>query len=276
MKKVFTLLAVLLTSLVLVACNTGSNEGYLVVGMEADYMPFNWYETSPNDYNHPLEGSSGGYVAGYDVDMAKYIANELGLELKIKAIEWLSLVSALQTNEIDIIIAGMSPTAERREVIEFTNSYYISNHVVVVLADGEYSNVTELSDLEGSRGVGQLGTIYADLVDYVRDNYNSTSLPVVDSVTLATNAILEDLADFTIVEKPVALGMIATYPNLAIVLDVEENIFEVSDEDRELAIGLRKTDTELAELLNDALATVTNEMVTTWMNLAVSRSSDNN
>ena len=80
--------------------------------MEADYPPFNWAETSSNDYNHPLHGQRNMFVAGYDVEMARLIAEELGMELQIKMIAWEALIPALQAGEIDLIIAGMTPTAE--------------------------------------------------------------------------------------------------------------------------------------------------------------------
>lgn len=276
MKKIVSIMAFLLTTILLVSCSGGEptfdfERGYITVGMEADYAPFNWLETSPNEYNYPIYGEANSYVAGFDVDMARHIASELNLELRIKTIEWLSLIPALQTGEIDLIIAGMSPTEERRAIIGFTDAYYISNHVLVVRSDRDIFNVDSLEELEGYRGVGQLSTIYANLVDFLADNYGTTALPVVNSVTAATTQLLgaNPTADFTIVEKPVALGIVAQFPNLAIIFDVEENIFEVSDEERELSIGHRIGDTVLGNLVNEALETVTGEMVEEWMDNAV-------
>ncbi|NLK12246.1 MAG: transporter substrate-binding domain-containing protein [Candidatus Phytoplasma sp.] len=279
MKKIITTLVIVLIGITLVACGNTEKvfnfeQGYITVGMEADYPPFNWMETSPNEYNHPLEGSTGSYVAGYDVEVAKEIAKQLGLELKIKAIPWGSLGSALKTGEIDLIIAGMSPTAERKRTISFTDVYYMSNHVVVVSKEGAYANITNLNQLKGAKGVGQIGTIYAELVDYVKNNYGSTSLPVRDTVPLISQDITSGTADFTVVEKPVALGMVEANDKLKIVLDTTENIFNVNDEDRELAIGHRKVDTELQQKINEILATITQETRDLWMEQAVSRAAN--
>lgn len=279
MKRIITALVVALMAITLVACGNTEKaynfeQGYITVGMEADYPPFNWMETTANDYNHPLEGSTGSYVAGYDVEVAKEIARQLNVELKIKAIPWGSLVSALRTGEIDLIIAGMSPTAERKQAISFTNVYYMSNHVAVVSKDGNYANITNLEQLRGAKGVGQIGTIYADLVDFVRDNHGAVSLPVRDTVPLISQDITTGVADFTIVEKPVALGMIEANDKLKIVLDTEENIFQVDDEDRELAIGHRKIDTELQERINTILATITQNTKDQWMEQAVARAAN--
>lgn len=273
MKKLLSLLVVALLATTLVACNKEQEfnfeQEYITVGLEADYPPFNWLETTANNYNHPLVG--GDFVAGYDVEVAKFIANELGLELRIKAIKWESLVASLQNNDIDMIIAGMSPTAERKLTINFTDIYYLSNHVVVVSSDSPLVNATSLEDLKGYKGIGQIGTIYADLVNYVAENYGAIEQPVMDSVPLIATAIKAGTTDFTIVEKPVALGLVEGNDDFRIILDVTENIFEVSDEDREIAIGVRKIDDKLRDLINVALAKITETQRETWMEQAVSR-----
>src|SRR5690554_309331 len=106
MKKVFSGFILLVLTIVLVACGNTTSDNVLRVGMEVDYPPFNWAETTANEYNHPVHGQPGTFVAGYDVDMAKKIAKELDMELEIRMIEWNSLIPALQSGQIDLIIAG--------------------------------------------------------------------------------------------------------------------------------------------------------------------------
>lgn len=107
--------------------------GTLKVAMECGYAPFNW--TQQNDANGAVAisstGSEGLYANGYDVQIAKYIANALGLKLEIYAEKWESLISGVQAGTYDAIIAGMSPTEEREEQIDFTDTYYVSNLVVI-------------------------------------------------------------------------------------------------------------------------------------------------
>ena len=108
--------------------------GVLRVGMECAYAPYNWTDMSePTTGAVPIssQGSEGMYANGYDVQIAQYIANALGMELEIYAITWDGLLPALQSGTVDAIIAGMSPTAEREEEIDFTNVYYSSNLVVI-------------------------------------------------------------------------------------------------------------------------------------------------
>ena len=112
----------------LAGCGTEVNtqlatEGVLVVGMECAYAPFNWTETEKTDSNVPISNASNMYADGYDVQIAKLIADDLGYELEIQMIEWDGLVIALKSGTIDLIIAGMSPTEERKESISFTNPF---------------------------------------------------------------------------------------------------------------------------------------------------------
>lgn len=108
--------------------------GTLKIGMECAYEPFNWTETSAESLGAvPIsgEGKEGMYANGYDVQIAQYVANKLGLKLEIYSYEWDSLVPAVQSGAIDGIIAGMSPTAEREEEIDFSATYYESNLVII-------------------------------------------------------------------------------------------------------------------------------------------------
>ena len=108
--------------------------GTLKVGMECAYAPFNWTDMGEPTVNAvPIssQGSEGMYANGYDVQIAQYIANKLNMKLEIYAITWDGLLPAVQSGTVDAIIAGMSPTAEREEEIDFTDVYYSSNLVVI-------------------------------------------------------------------------------------------------------------------------------------------------
>ena len=111
--------------------------GTLKVAMECAYEPFNW-----TDLNTPSTGAveiydqngtvrSGSYANGYDVQIAKYVADKLGMKLEVYAVDWDSLLPAVQAGTVDAIVAGMSPTEERAEQIDFSNVYYSSNLVVI-------------------------------------------------------------------------------------------------------------------------------------------------
>ena len=109
--------------------------GTLKIGMECAYEPYNWTDTDGSSFGAvPIssEGQQGLYANGYDVQIAKYVANRLGLKLEIYAMEWDSLIPAVNSGAIDAIVAGMSPTAERAQEVDFTDTYYESNLVVII------------------------------------------------------------------------------------------------------------------------------------------------
>lgn len=112
-----------------------STSGVLRVGMECAYEPYNWTDmdgTSLGAVPISGEGKDGLYANGYDVQIAQYVANKLGMKLEIYSIEWDSLIPALESGAIDAIAAGMSPTAERAQQVDFTDTYYESNLVVII------------------------------------------------------------------------------------------------------------------------------------------------
>lgn len=117
-------------ALALVSSNTNTDNGTLKIAMECNYAPFNWSQTTDVNGAVKIQGSTL-YANGYDVQVAKYIAAELGMALEIYAVEWESLIPGLQAGTYDGIIAGMSPTADREEQVDFTDCYYNSNLVVI-------------------------------------------------------------------------------------------------------------------------------------------------
>lgn len=122
------------TSLVLTSEAPANPTGTLKVGMECAYKPFNWTDMGePSLGAVPIsgEGKEDMYANGYDVQIAQYVANKLGMKLEIYSYEWDGLIPALNSGALDAIIAGMSPTAEREEQIDFTNVYYSSNLVII-------------------------------------------------------------------------------------------------------------------------------------------------
>ena len=111
--------------------NTDTSNGTLKIAMECNYQPFNWTQTTDVNGAVKISNVSGMYANGYDVQVAKYIAAELGMALEVYAYEWDSLIPGLQAGTYDGIIAGMSPTADREEVVDFTDCYYNSNLVII-------------------------------------------------------------------------------------------------------------------------------------------------
>jgi ABC-type amino acid transport substrate-binding protein len=273
MKRVFIVLMLAVSLVVLAACGSDEqfdleNETEFVVGLEAAYAPFNWSTPTENDFTYPLHGQNGVYVDGYDVVIAQQIADELGLTLVVKAIEWDGLILALLAGEIDMIIAGMSPTAERAETVAFSDEYFRSEQVMVVATDGDYADATSLADFNGARVVAQLGTLQDALIAQLT---GATRLEPLDTYGMLATAVSTNAADAFIAELPVAQGMVASNSNLTIIQFTEGNGFVVSDEDVAVAVALRQEDINLLEAVNGVLASISIEQRNAIMQAALNR-----
>jgi len=257
MKKLLLVAIAIISSFGILSCQNNERDT-LVVGLEAAYAPFNWtvLEGSSYDEAYPLSGTNQ-YVDGYDVQIAKMIAEELDMELEIKAVEWDGLISSLtNTEDIDLIIAGMSPTAARAETVLFTDEYYASTHVIVLRTDSAYANATSINDFQGANVVGQLSTIYDDVIEQM-DGVNHAD-PLADVPTIIT-AINSGIYDATVLELPVAIAVIENNPDLTYIEFEPGQGFNVSYEDRVVSIALRQDQQALAEQINAILETISLE-----------------
>jgi ABC-type amino acid transport substrate-binding protein len=270
MKKMFIMATMIVALFALAGCAPASfdeSKGILVVGLEADYAPFNWTAIQQNEFTVQLQGQNA-YADGYDVRMAREIADQLGYTLVIKKISWSGLIPALQSGDIDVIIAGMSPTEERQQTINFTNEYYRSEQVIVVRANGNYANATSLQDFNGARLVAQLATLQDDLIPQIP---NVVRLTPLDTYGDLTASVLSSVADGFIAELPVANAIVASNPTLRVVSFTGNNGFAVSDDDVSVSIGVRKIDTALRDAINGVLANISTETRETWMTEATNR-----
>lgn len=233
--------------------NSGlEEEGVFTVGMEANYAPFNWSQTSPSNGAVEINNSPGEYANGYDVQMTVQLAEELGLDLRIIKLEWDGLPPALESGMIDAIIAGMSPTPERKEQMNFSDSYYESDMVLVTRAESEYADATSLADFDGARVTAQLNTFHYELMEQIPNVVQQTAM---DSFPTMISSVLSDKSDAYVSERPGALAAVAANSDLAFVGFEEGQGFDTGEVDTSVAVALR-LDSPLVEPINEALATI--------------------
>ena len=228
-----------------------SNE--LRIGMECGYAPFNW--TQQDDSNGAVAIEGGGYANGYDVQIAKQVAEGLGKELVIVKTEWDGLVPAVQSGVIDGIIAGMSPTAERKEKIDFTDNYYVSDLVIVVRADSEYANATSIQDFAGATLTAQLNTFHDTVIDQIEGVNHAT--PMTDFPAMRV-ALESGIIDGYVSERPEGISAAAANDAFVYVGFEVENGFEYEINDAAIAMGIAK-DSELTAQVNEVLAGISQE-----------------
>ncbi len=278
MRKRLTV-ATLIMGITLTGCGSNTAEdpladGTLTIGLEADYAPYNWTTTKDKASDYAVELSDdSAYVDGYDIRMGQEIADNLGVDLEVKKISWDGLIPALESGQIDAIVAGMSPTEERKEQINFTDAYFEDDteQTVIVSADGKYKDATNLDDLAGANLSAQQGTYQVDLLDQI-DVSDDASEPLPDYASLL-QATKSGTIDGYIVEQPVADSQVKDNKDL-VELDLTDG-FEMSPDQTTSAIGVKKENEDLTNKINEALKTVDATTRTDWMNEAKDESGTN-
>ena len=154
----------------------------LRVGMEAAYAPYNWQVSEASDTTIPIDNVEGGYADGYDVQIAKRIADALGMEPVAVKMDFTALVDALNNGQIDIICAGMSVDPDRAQSADFSDSYIDDGVALITTKDSPYASATSLEDFAGTSVIGQAGTIYDDVIDQIPDVNHMTPAKTVPSV----------------------------------------------------------------------------------------------
>ena len=248
MRNLIAVVMILALTLTGVACAQT-----LRVGMECNYAPYNWTQTEASENAIPLAG--GGYADGYDVRIAKRVADYLGMDIEIVKTEWDGLIMSVMSGAIDCIIAGMSPTEERMLTIDFTDPYYESDLVIVVRKDGGYADATSLEDFAGATVVGQLNTFHDTVIDQIPDVKHATPMDTFPTMIVAVTA---GSVDGYISERPGAESAVATNPDLTYVAFEDGKGFVADPSDTTIAVGVKK-DSPLTAQINEALATISEE-----------------
>lgn len=256
MKKVIaTALVGFMAMGVLAGCGGGKDAGNdeLRIGMECGYAPFNW--TQQDDSNGAVAIEGGGYANGYDVQIAKKVAEGLDKELVIVKTEWDGLVLAVESGNIDGIIAGMSPTPDRKKKIDFTDNYYVSDLVIVVKADGPYANATSIQDFAGATLTAQLNTFHDTVIDQI-DGVNHVT-PMTDFPAMRV-ALESGIIDGYVSERPEGISASAANDAFTYITFAVEDGFQYEIDDAAIAMGIAK-DSELTAQVNEILAGISQE-----------------
>lgn len=256
MKKKISLLLVLVLVLssLLIACGNGKevskvenssevesytlegikNKGKIIMGTSADYPPFETHAM--------INGKDE--IVGFDIEIAKYIADELGVELEIKEMDFDKLLGGLSTGMLDIVIAGMNPNPEREKEANFTDIYYKSNHAVLVHKD-DVSKITTMEDLNGKKIGVQIGTTQEEIAKTTIENAEVLSLSKNPDIVMNLKTKKIDCA---IMEESVAESYAAGNDDLLV---VEGLVIDSGSEG--VAIAVKKGNDELTEKLNEIL-----------------------
>ncbi|MBQ4150647.1 MAG: transporter substrate-binding domain-containing protein [Clostridia bacterium] len=269
MKKIIVLALCVLTLLTICACS-GSDSvfetGKLRVAMECGYAPYNWAQETDANGAVAIKDSDM-YAYGYDVIMAKKIAEANGWELEIVKLDWDGLIPALQAGTVDCVIAGQSITADRLKQVDFTEPYYYASIVTLVKKDSPYANAKSLEDLKGATAISQISTVwYDDCLPQIPEVNKLTAAADAPAMLVALNA---GTCDVVVTDQPTALAACAVYDDFVMLEFEGENGFDVSEEEINIGISVQKDNKELVDAINKVLGEMTNEDYTKLMNEAI-------
>ena len=213
---------------------TIQEKGKVVVGMSADYAPYEF---------HYIDENGQDVIGGFDVDIANEIASALGVELVIQEMDFDALVAALPAGKIDLVVSGMNPTEEGAKVVDFSEIYYNSQHGILVRSE-DVDKYKTFADLEGAKVGAQLGSTQEQIA---RNEIPNADLQLLNNVN---NLILELKAgkvDAVIMEKPVAEMAVKSNPELAVGTPIYE------DKTGGNAVGMAKNNPELLAKINEVI-----------------------
>ncbi|HDD7418499.1 TPA: ABC transporter permease subunit [Staphylococcus aureus] len=210
--------------------------GELRVGLSADYAPM--------EFEHTVNGKTE--YAGVDIDLAKKIAKDNNLKLKIVNMSFDSLLGALKTGKIDIIISGMTSTPERKKQVDFSDSYMMTKNIMLVKKD-KVNEYKDIKDFNHKKVGAQKGTEQEKIAQTEIENASITSLSRLPDVILALKS---GKVEGAVVEKPVAEAYLKQNPKLGI-----SNV-KFNEEEKDTVIAVPKDSPKLLSQINKTIKEV--------------------
>ena len=274
MKKLLSLILVLsLVFSVAAFAACGKNDGetnngsrVLKVAMECAYAPYNWSQSDDSNGAVPISGSTE-YANGYDVMIAKKICEANGWDLEIVRLDWDSLIPAVQSGQVDAVIAGQSMTAERAKQVDFAGPYLYATIVCLTKKGSGLENAKGISDLAGHSCTSQLSTIWYDnCLPQIKDADIRSGR---ESAPLMLTALETGEVDFVCCDMPTAQGALKAYSDF-VLLDFagSGDDFNVSEEEINIGISVQKGNTELFDAINKVLEPMSRDDFNTIMDQA--------
>ncbi len=234
MKKIAV---ILMLSMLIFGCGEKKDDNFLTMGTNATFPPFEY-----------IGGTSGNEVMGFDIELAKIIASKLGRELRIEDIDFDALIPALQSGKIDIVLSGMTITEERRQNVDFSNSYYEASQVVLIRSDDTTFENIKTKEQLGSNKIlaAQFGTTGSIIANEIATKDIVAELK---SCELVVMELLNGKVDAVIIDKEPAKAFVSRHDNLT-VLPIN---FDAEHYGIAVAKGNEKLVSDINGILNELL-----------------------
>lgn len=230
MKKTMKLIMAVLVGIFMVACGNKSEEkiSKIYVGTNAEFAPFEYLED--------------GKTVGFDMDLMAAISKEIGVEIEIKDMAFDGLLPALQAKKVDMIIAGMTATEERKKAVNFSETYYKANQVIITAEDAD-----DISDFEGLKGK-KVGVILGFTGDVVVSEIDGVEVKKYNAGYAAIMDLKEGKIDAVVLDGEPAKNFVKNNDGI--------KVTSAEGEKEEYAMAVSKDNAELLEKINTALTTL--------------------
>lgn len=205
----------------------------LIVGMSADFPPYEF---------HIKDANGEDQIVGFDVEIAKEIAKDLGAEVEIKDMQFDSLLNELASGRVDLVISGLSPKPERKKQIDMSNIYYKAEQAIVTRSEDKAKYAT-MDSLKGAKIGVQKSSIQEDMAKQVPEA-KLTSLAKINDIIMQLKSGRVDVA---IIEGPVAKSFVKNVKGIDITDAKPEN------KDEGYVIGVKKGNQEMLDQVNKTL-----------------------
>ena len=229
------------------AAKTIIANGKLVLGTSADYAPF--------EFHTEINGTDT--IVGFDVSIAQFMAEQLGVELEVIDMSFDNLLISLNKGDFDIVLAAMASNEERAKAVDFSNEYYLSNNVILIQKQNA-DKYTSQESLQGVSMAAQKGTVCEPRAQALAGAENVVSLVKVQDMV---SELLAGKVEAVLVDKPAASGYAMMQESLEMVdigLETEEG----------MSVAMKKASAGLVELVNAMLSQLTEEQLDSWMGKA--------
>ena len=258
MKKIIALTLSLIMVFALCACGTSAttssaaSSNTLVFGTSADYAPFEFmYKNDKGDMEY----------AGIDVDVAKFIAEDMGKELQIENMSFDYLLVALQKGDYDMVLAAMEDTEEREEAADFSDPYYQDIPALILIKKDKADTLKTLADFDGLTVGAQTATTKADMVTEMMPG---ATLQTLANVNDLINELVYDKLDAVLLDGAVALAACETNDEL-VTSDASSELGEAAP----YCVAVAKGDPKgLLPAINAAIAKITSTQTAEWVESA--------
>lgn len=239
-------------------CNSNSvsakkDSNVLKVAMEANYQPYNWTQTNAANGAVPIDGSQHTFANGYDVKIAKIIGKKMHRKVVVLKTEWDGLLPALTSGKADLIIAGMSPTAERAKAINFSQPYRRGTFVVITKPNSKFAHAKKLTDFKGAKLTAQQGTSHYGLIKELPGAKRQTAMR---DFAAMRQSLISGTIDGYLAEDTEAISFKLVDPDIKAIPISKMPGFHVSKEESETSIGIAKPNKLLLKQVNQILATI--------------------